>query len=278
MVKINGKEIAQKILTGLQSQPVPKKFLAVFLVGNDPGSVSFIEQKEKIARELGVDFRSYHYEENITNDDLRERMRKIVLAKRCGGAILQLPLPNNLNPFYAVNVVQPQKDIEIMSERTIGSFYHGRSLVLPPTAAVIDEILKSLNLKRNSFEQVAVLGQGFLVGRPVTNWFLEEVSEVCSLSEGCSLDYLKSVDLVVLGTGRTGLVKASMLKKGVGVIDFGYGISEKTGRMSGDFDADSLAETGEDHLSFYTPTPGGTGPILVASLFKSFYKLNATDY
>ncbi|MFA6136169.1 MAG: bifunctional 5,10-methylenetetrahydrofolate dehydrogenase/5,10-methenyltetrahydrofolate cyclohydrolase [Candidatus Paceibacterota bacterium] len=274
MIKIDGKQIAKNILDELKTKTVPKKFLAVFLVGKDPASVSFIAQKEKIAKELGVDFRLYQYDENISNDDLREKIRQVVLSSQCGGAILQLPLPNTLNPFYAINVIPSQKDIEAMSERAVGAFYHNRSIVLPPTVAVIDEVLKSLNLKRNSFREVAVLGQGFLVGRPVTNWFLEEVPEVCSMSEGCNLDSLKNADLVVLGTGKAGLVKTSMLKKGSAVIDFGYGINEKTGKMGGDFDIESLNENGDDFLSFFTPTPGGTGPILVACLFKNFYTLN----
>lgn len=275
-MKIDGKKIAQVILFELKSKPIPEKFLAIFLVGSDPASVSFINQKEKFAKELGVDFRLYKYDESITNDELREKMRKVVSAKKCGGAVLQLPLPKHLNPNYLINIITPNKDVEVLSERTLGSFHDGRSKILPPSVAVIDEIFKYLNIDVASLKSIVVVGQGQLVGKPVTTWFLGKIPQVHALDKKSDFSVLKNTDLAVLGTGDALLFKASMFKKGCGVIDFGYG-TDKQGKIGGDFDPDSLQETGVDYLRFYTPTPGGTGPVLVACLFKNFYVLNSKN-
>jgi methylenetetrahydrofolate dehydrogenase (NADP+)/methenyltetrahydrofolate cyclohydrolase len=275
MIKISGREIASKILNDLKSKPVPKNFLAVFLVGNDPSSVSFIDQKEKIAKELGVDFRIYKLEE-ASKDKLKEKITQVVSSKKCGGAVIQLPLPGIENPQYVLNAILPKKDVDVLSERSLGSVYSQRTKILPPAASVANEIFKYLNIELSFLHSVAVVGQGVLVGKPISSWLSGKVSEVFILSKGSNFGVLKNADIVISGTGDVGLIKASMLKKSAGVIDFGYGADEN-GKVKGDFDEESLKKVDENYLSFYTPTPGGTGPILVACLFKNFYTLNSED-
>ena len=94
---IDGKKIASEVLENLKKQSAPKAFLAAFLVGNDPGSESFLKQKEKTAKELGMDFRLYKFPESITQDELRKEVLKVAEHKTCGGAIVQLPLPSHLD-------------------------------------------------------------------------------------------------------------------------------------------------------------------------------------
>jgi len=276
MMKIDGRAIAGKILDDLKQKSSPQKFLAVFLVGNDLASENFIKQKGKIAGQLGVDFRIYKIEPPISNDQLKEKMRQIISSKLCGGAVLQLPLPAGLNASYVLNVIPPEKDVDILSERSLGSFYNGRSKILPPPVMVIEEIFKYLNIQTSSLKKVAVVGLGTLVGKPIASWFSGKVPEVFAFDKGSDFSVLENVDIIVLGTGHAGLIKAEMLKKGAGVIDFGYG-TDLDGKARGDFDEESLKQTGEDYLNFYTPTPGGTGPILVACLFKNFYSLSSGE-
>lgn len=273
MIKIDGKKISQIILDQLKSRPIPRKFLAVFLVGNDSASESFVRQKEKIAKELGIDFRIYKFEENLSNDKLKEKMKQIISSKLCGGAVLQLPLPGGLNPLYVMNVIPPEKDVDVLSERSLGGFYNGRSKILPPSVVVVEEIFKYLKIDISSLKSIAVVGQGTLVGKPITSWLSGKVSRVAIFDKGSDLTELKEADIVISGTGVSDLIKVSMLKKEAGIIDFGYG-SDSSGKIGGDFDQNSIASVGDNHLNFYTPTPGGTGPILVACLFKNFYDLN----
>jgi methylenetetrahydrofolate dehydrogenase (NADP+)/methenyltetrahydrofolate cyclohydrolase len=273
MIKIDGKKIAQNIVSELKSRAVPDKFLAAFLVGDNSASESFVRQKEKIAKELGVDFRIYKFDGNLNNDQLKEKIIQVISSKLCGGAILQLPLPAGLNPLYVLNAIPPEKDVDVLSERSLGSFYNGRSKILPPSVSTVNEVLKEMKLKINSGVKFAVVGQGALVGKPISTWLSGKTSQAFILDKGSDFSVLKDSDIVILGTGQPGIIKASMLKKGAGIIDFGYG-QDTNGKISGDFDEDSLANIDRDYLSFYTPTPGGTGPILVACLFRNFYDLN----
>lgn len=263
---IDGKKIAGGILSGLKSRPTPKKFFAVFFVGNDPASLSFVRQKEKTARELGVDFRVYKYAEDTTNDKLRKEVSKIVLSKKCGGAIVQLPLPAHLNKHYILNVIPREKDVDVLGERALGAFYTERNPILPPPVQVVKKILevKSVNLQEAT---VTVVGLGLLVGKPIVTWLAGKVKELYALDSKSDLAILKQADLVITGIGKAGVIRADMLKGGAGIIDFGY--DEHGESMKGDFD-----DLSSSSLSFYTPTPGGTGPILVAELFENFYDLN----
>lgn len=277
MLKIDGKKIAEEIISELKKEPIPKKFLAVFFVGDDKATESFISQKEKTAKELGVDFRVYKFKKDITNDDFRAKIRQIVLSKLCGGAVLQLPLPPQLNPLYVLNAIPPDKDVDVLSRRLRDEFENKKSKIVPPSVGTVMEILKRTGIEIGSLKSVAVLGQGTLVGKPISSWFTGKVPEVLRLDKGDDISVLKRADLVILGTGAASLIKADFLKKGAGVIDFGYGQKQTADgklKIGGDFDADSIGDVGDDYLSFYTPTPGGTGPILVARLFKNFFELN----
>ena len=269
---INGQKIAREIIEDLKKLSSPKKFLAAFLAGSDPASLSFLKQKEKIAKELGIDFRLYQFPAEIKNDELRKEVLKTVQHKTCGGAIVQLPLPKYINKHYILNVIPREKDIDVLGERALGAFYTGRNPVLPPAVGVVEKILQNTKYVPVGIQntRVAVVGLGFLVGQPIATWLTGKCSEIYLLDEGSDLSILKQADLVISGVGKSGLIKPEMLKQGAGVIDFGYGMID--GKISGDLD-NQIQNTKYEILSFYTPTPGGTGPILVAQLFENFYRL-----
>jgi len=277
MVKIDGKEIAKKIIENLKSKPKPKKFLAAILVSENPTSLSFLNQKEKVAKELGVDFRIYQFPESIKNDDLRREVNRIANQKPVGGVIVQLPLPEHLNKYYILNPIPREKDIDVLGERALGAFYNGRNPILPPAVETVETILTTYNLQLTTLK-VAVVGLGFLVGKPMAVWLMNKCSEIYLLDKGSDFKILKNADLIIAGVGQPGLIKPEMLKSGAGVIDFGYTVVEMSNeqgvmskKISGDFDSSLL--TTQHSLLFYTPTPGGTGPILVAKIFENFYKL-----
>lgn len=266
MAIIDGKKISEDIIKGLKFKDKPNKILAAILVGDDPASINFLKQKEKVAKELGVDFRLYKFPENITNDQLRNEAGKIALLKRVGGVIIQLPLPSQLNRQYILNVIPREKDVDVLGERALGAFYAGRNPVLPPAVGAVEEILSNINLPAGgqlSNIKVAVIGLGFLVGKPIANWLMGKCPEIYLLDEGSDFKILKQADLIITGVGKSGLIEPAILKEGATVIDFGY---------PADLDTHSPLIS---RLSFYTLTPGGTGPIVVAKLFENFYKLCA---
>jgi len=277
---IDGKQIASEIIEELKKRPKPEKFFAAILVGDNPASVNFIKQKEKTAKELGVDFRLYNLSADLKNDGLRDEVRKIAEQKTCGGVIVQLPLPEHINKHYILNVIPREKDVDVLGERALGAFYAGRNPVLPPAVGTVEKILSVVSCpaftevsagKQLSVVKVAVVGLGFLIGKPIGTWLMNKAKEIMLLDKFSDLSVIKNADIVISGTGQAGLIKPEMMKDNAGVIDFGYSV--QNGKISGDFDT-TLPATNYQLLNFYTPTPGGTGPILVAKLFENFYVLN----
>ena len=267
-MKIDGHTVAAEIIENLKKLPKPEKIFAAILVGDDPRSASFLRQKEQAAKELGVDFRLYNLQTELGNDGLRQEIRRLVEKKPVGGAVLQLPLPPGLNPHYVLNAIPRKKDVDVLTERALGAFYNGRNPVSPPAVATVKTILEKVNFDLEGAE-VAVVGLGNLVGKPVSVWLTRKCKNLFLLRRGSDLELLKRADLVITGVGQAGLIKQDMLKSGAGVIDFGY-YHSPDGKVSGDFSAEDAGK-----LNFYTPMPGGTGPILVAELFRNFYILNS---
>lgn len=270
MQKISGKEVSQNLIKKLKKLKIPNRILAAILVGEDPTSLSFLRQKEKVAKELGVDFRLYNFKSSLTNDDLRKEVGRISKLSKVGGVIIQLPLPPDINKYYVSNVIPREKDVDVLGERALGAFYNNRNEVLPPAVGTVEEILKTINYQLQT-KKVAVIGLGKLVGKPVSVWLTGKCADLYLLRNGSDLNIVGQVDLVITGVGKAGLINQKMLKNGAGVIDFGY-YYYPDGKVSGDFDLSE--QEGLEKLSFYTPTPGGTGPILVAKLFENFYILN----
>lgn len=264
MQRIDGKKIAENILVHLKTLPKPTKFLAVFSVSPDAATKKFLERKKSVAVELGVDFRMYEFPETISQDALRKEILKIVSGNSCGGALLQLPLPAHIDAQYVANVIPREKDLDVLGERAQGAFIANRNPVLPPATGTVEEILNRLNLKISDLH-CAVVGLGRLVGRPVSAWLTGKCRDLSLLDRGSDFGILKNADVVILGAGEPELVDATMLKKNTVVIDFGYG--EKDGNFTGDFSKKN------DGDIFFTPTPGGTGPVLVAKLFENFFTL-----
>lgn len=270
---IDGKKISESIYTELRKLSVPKRFFAAVIVGDDSASASFVRQKEKAAKALGVDFRVCRLDAALGNDGLRREVHRIANQKSCGGVLVQLPLPEGLSSQYVLNAIPPEKDVDVLSERALGAFYAGRSRVLPPAVEAVEIIFKEQHIDVLK-KSIAVVGLGFLIGRPLANYYMRRAKEIHLLRRGSDFSLLARADIVILGTGSPGLITADMLKDGADVIDFGYGM--KDGKVVGDFDTSSVVGR-ESSIGFYTPTPGGTGPVLVACLIKNFYMLQKVE-
>ncbi|HUC31726.1 MAG TPA: bifunctional 5,10-methylenetetrahydrofolate dehydrogenase/5,10-methenyltetrahydrofolate cyclohydrolase [Candidatus Paceibacterota bacterium] len=274
---IDGKTIADSIIERLRARPLPGKFFGAVLVGDDPASLNFLKQKEKVARELGIEFRLYQLPLTITTDALRAEIGRLAAPKTCGGFIVQLPLPETINRYYVLNTIPKEKDVDCLSEAALGAFYTERGKIAPPSVATVEEILRNehrdLLNKPSALRELkaVVIGAGFLIGKPVGFWLQNRVAELVVLDASVKNihDKLDDADIIVSGAGHAGLFSAEHLKPGAIVIDFGFNRSAD-GKVVGDFDPAGA----EEKNIRYTKTPGGTGPILVAKLFENFYTLN----
>lgn len=269
---IDGKIIAAQMIARLKTLPGSGKFLGAALVGEDPASLNFLKQKERVAHELGVEFRQYQLPADITTDKLRDEIGRLAAAKACGGFIVQLPLPEKVNRYYVLNAIPRVKDVDCLSEAALGAFYTERGAIKPPSVEVVEEILKREIAGRDLRElKAVVVGAGFLIGKPVGFWLQNRVGELVVLDAAVKDVHgkLGDADIVIAGAGHAGLFGAEHLKEGAIVIDFGFNRTAE-GKTIGDFDP-----VGADAKDIrYTRTPGGTGPVLVAKLLENFYTLN----
>lgn len=271
---IDGKAIAQSLVEGLKAKPGgwKDKFLGAMLVGEDPASVNFLKQKEKVAKELGISFRLYRVPVDVKTDDLRAEIGMLSKPKNCGGFLVQLPLPEQVSRHYVLNAVPKEKDVDVLSEQALGAFYTGRGTIAPPAVETVAEILKNHFGTEKSLRDLKfiLIGAGFLIGKPVGFWLQNRAGEVTIYDSSVKNFHpnLKEADVVISGAGHPNLFSAKDLKDGALVIDFGF---NKVGdKIGGDFDPTGA----EDRNIAYTKTPGGTGPVLVAKLYENFWKLN----
>jgi methylenetetrahydrofolate dehydrogenase (NADP+)/methenyltetrahydrofolate cyclohydrolase len=275
---IDGKTIADSIIERLKGLPKPEKFFGAVLVGDDPASLNFLKQKERVAQALGIEFRLYQLPLGMTTDALRAEIGRLAAPKTCGAFIVQLPLPETVNRYYVLNAIPKEKDVDCLSEAALGAFYTERGRIAPPSVATVEEILRHEHRDLSDTPGVlrelkaVVIGAGFLIGKPVGFWLQNRVAELVVLDASVKNihDKLDDADIVIAGAGHAGLFNASHLKDGAVVIDFGFNRNTE-GHIIGDFDP---AGADEKNIK-YTKTPGGTGPVLVAKLFENFYTLNS---
>jgi len=243
--------------------------LAVVQVGKDPASDIFIRQKKKFCQKVGIDFKLYQFDRKLSVSKIKESIRKVSRDSRNSGVIIQLPLPKKINPQEVLNLILPKKDIDVLSEVSLGKFYQGTSPILPPIVCGILRLLSfyKINLKGKN---VVIMGAGRLVGNPLTLQLLQEKATVSVLNEFTkdTLFFTRKADIVISGVGKQGLIKGNMLKKGVVVID--AGTTFRNNKIVGDVDFKSVSKK----ASYITPVPGGVGPMTVACLIENLVRLS----
>lgn len=264
-MKIDGKKIAGNIIGNLRTLPEPDKMLAAVLVGDNVQSKSFLRQKEKISQELEIPFHLYQFDESITESELIKEIKNLGSDPEIGGIIVQLPLPPHYNRDAVLGAIDPKKDIDAMTPAS-------RNFVLPLPVEVVRDVVTDATGASDIEEYlknkvVAVVGRGFLVGKPIMDWLGAAGIKYSLFHSKSDLADLKYADIIITGVGKGGLIEQKILKNYVGIVDFGYDLIG--GKIKGDFIPD------ENFSGWYTPTPGGTGPVLVAEIFKNFYKLNS---
>lgn len=271
METIDGKKIAEEILRRVKKE-IEKNHLklkmAVVLIGNDPVSLSYISQKRKSAEEAGIGFGLHQFPQKIQKKELTEKINEI--NKKYSGTIIQLPLPSKFQNSVQeiMNLISEEKDIDILSEKRLGKFYCGDFSVLPPVVGAVSRILKNEKISLKE-KHVVLVGFGRLVGKPLSFWFARQGVTLSIVNKSTPrIDFFtKKADILISGTGKPGLIRPDMVKKGVIAIDAGS--SSENGEIKGDME---LA-VGRKALLF-SPVPGGIGPVTSACLIENLLKLN----
>lgn len=268
---IDGKKIAGEILEQVAGEVKKLKKpprLAAVLVGDIGGSRKFLELKKKAAEKVGLECRIYEFTENITTKKLRQELVGIAKAGVNHGVILELPLPPHINTQYVLNAIPSEKDVDVLSEKSQGAFFAGRTTILPPSVEAVKTILEKNSIGLQG-KNCAIFGYGLLVGKPVSYWLASQGATVSIINEFTHdpKQYSLNADIIISGVGKAGLIKADIVKEEAIVIDFGYENSE--GRAAGDVDFEEVSKK----ASLITPVPGGVGPIVIAAVFSNLLKL-----
>jgi len=276
MVKLlDGRTLSEKILERIEKEIKNRHLklkLAVILVGENPVSQVFINQKKKACEKVGIDFKLFKFPAKIKNLGLKKEIEKIVQSPKNSGVIIQLPLPKKLLPEEFLNLIPEEKDVDVLSEESLGKLCQGTLKILPPTVEGILYLFKNyrIDLKGKS---IVIVGAGRLVGFPLAIQLLKEKATLSVLNEFTKdiSSFTKKADILISGVGKPNLIKGNIIKKGVVVIDAGTSIQK--GKLVGDVDFKSVSKK----ASYITPVPGGVGPMTVACLLENLVKLNKNE-
>ncbi|MEI7810625.1 MAG: bifunctional 5,10-methylenetetrahydrofolate dehydrogenase/5,10-methenyltetrahydrofolate cyclohydrolase [bacterium] len=268
---IDGKKISKEILAEIKKEVALLPFQPVFcdvLVGDDPASVQYVNMKRKTAENIGIRFHEAFFPSEISEEKLIEEIKKINEIPNMCGLIIQLPLPKYLNQQKILDTVDPKLDVDCLSSTASKKFYKGDISLGFPTALACMALLDSLNLDLTN-KKIVILGQGKLVGKPVSallsyrNLNIEILTSKTENKERI----LKEADVIISGMGNGKYIQGDMIKNGSIIID--AGTSEQDAGIVGDVDNESIQNIAE----FISPVPGGVGPMTVAMLFANVLKV-----
>lgn len=270
---LDGKTLSQEILADLKTKISALDLkhslrLAAILVGEDQSSIAFLKQKEKAAQEVGVEFKLHAFPAGISNERLRKAIGDIGRQRLVNGIVLQLPLPEHLNTQAMLNAIAPGKDVDVLTERNIGSFAVGRLTIDPPPVGGIKRLMERYGISLQD-KYVVVVGQGRLIGRPAVWWLLEQRVAFTAVGNGSTdlAALIERADVIITGAGKPNLIGGGMVKESVVVFDFGS--AHEGDAIVGDVNFESV----EPKTSYITPVPGGMGPLTVAMLLENLYTL-----
>ncbi len=264
---IDGKKIAAKIeketakqVAALKTKGITPK-LAVVLVGTDKPSLTYIRKKESAAQRVGIDFALHQFPKNISKEELIDAVNKIQKDPQLTGLIIQLPLPERLYKPEVLNAINPNIDVDCLTDTNIGKLVMKTNLIEPPTPWAVIKTLKEIKFNLIG-KNATIVGAGALVGKPLAIMLVNELASVttCNSHTKNLKSKCLSADVIISAVGKQNLITADMIKKGTAIID--TGIVYVDGKMKGDVDFIPVSKK----ASFITPTPGGIGPLTVAKL------------
>ena len=256
------KEIAALKENGIDS------CLAVVIVGNDPASRVYVNNKKKACEVCGIRSEEFALPEETTEEELLSLVRELNERKDVNGILVQLPLPRHLDEKAVIEAINVEKDVDAFHASNVGKIMIGEYDFLPCTPAGVMEILKYYNIDCNG-KNCVVIGRSNIVGKPMAMLLLHANGTVTICHS--RTNNLKSVtaeaDILVAAVGKAKFVTKDMVKEGAVVIDVGMNRDEN-GKLCGDVDYDAVAEV----ASMITPVPGGVGPMTIAMLMKNTLK------
>jgi methylenetetrahydrofolate dehydrogenase (NADP+)/methenyltetrahydrofolate cyclohydrolase len=239
--------------------------LAVILVGLDPASKVYVNNKRKACDDAGFKSLAYDLTEDISENDVLKLVQELNANNEIDGILIQLPLPKHLNASTIVNSISPDKDVDGLHPYNMGRLAVRDPLLRPCTPKGIMRLLGTTDTELKGKEAV-IVGASNMVGRPMA---LELLIAGCTITSCHRFTrdlkkHISSADILVVAVGRPNFIPGGWVKKGAIVIDVGINRSE-SGSLVGDVEF----EAASDKAAWITPVPGGVGPMTVASLLEN---------
>lgn len=271
---IDGKKVSAQVKeqVRIETEELVKKGikpgLAVIIVGDDPASRVYVNNKKKACEKVGFLSKEFALPATTTQEELLALVNELNEDKEINGILCQLPLPKGLDEKAVIEAISPLKDVDAFHASNVGKIMIGDYDFLPCTPAGVMEMLHSYNIPVEGKECV-VIGRSNIVGKPMAMLLLHENGTVIiTHSRTKNLkEVTKRADILVAAIGKPKFVTADMVKEGAVVIDVGMDRDEN-GKLCGDVDFENVKEK----CFAITPVPGGVGPMTIAVLMKNTLK------
>ncbi|MDA0755827.1 MAG: bifunctional 5,10-methylenetetrahydrofolate dehydrogenase/5,10-methenyltetrahydrofolate cyclohydrolase [Crenarchaeota archaeon] len=270
--KMDGLEVAKnikdkvsKIIKDLKSKGI-NPCLATIVVGDNPASATYVRNKHKACKEVGILTKDHTPPADITQEELNQLIRKLNEDETVHGILVQLPLPSHLSEFNTTTQILPEKDVDGLTPSNVGLLSIGKAMLVACTPSGIIEMCKYYNIELEG-KNVVVINRSNLVGKPLYHLLLQNNATVTTCHS--KTKDLKKIcldsDIIITGVGNREIFKltSDMIKDGAVVID--VATTRHKGKLLGDTDYSEIIEK----TSFASPVPGGVGPMTVAMLLKN---------
>ena len=272
---LEGKVLAGAIQEGIQaaiadfkSKGLETPRLQVIQVSDDPSTHWYVDQQEKLAKKLGIDFRRDRHPDDIKDQKtLENKIRHYSQkSKETHGIFISMPLPELFDVDKALLAMDSAKDVEGIHPESLGLIVQRNARLIPPTAYAAMKLLESTGVEIRG-KRAVVVGQSAIVGRPVHMLLGEHRATVTICNTGTTPDDLNKAvsesDIVIACAGQPGIIKGVWIKPGAVVID--VGTTQVNGRLIGDVEFEEAC----NRAGFITPVPGGVGPLTVTMLMQN---------
>lgn len=271
---LKGKEVSDRIKDEMKTEVEKLKAeginpgLAVILVGDDPASSVYVNNKKKACEYIGINSFEYRLPAETTQEEVIELIERLNNDNSVSGILCQLPVPEHISEEAIINAINPKKDVDAFHPVNVGKIMTGNYDFVPCTPAGVMELIKESGIDVTGKECV-VVGRSNIVGKPMSMLLLHKngTVTVCHSKTVDLAEKTRKADILVAAVGIPNFIKGDMIKPGAVVIDVGINrIAPKT--LVGDVEF----ETAEKVAGAITPVPGGVGPMTIAMLMKNTLK------
>ena len=275
-------EIAQEV-EQIVANGGKRPHLAAVLVGHDGGSETYVKNKVLACEACGFKSTLIRYEDNITEEELLDCVKKLNEDDAVDGFIVQLPLPKHIDEQKIIEAIDYRKDVDGFHPINVGRMAIGLPCFISATPLGIITLLRRYNIE-TSGKKCVVLGRSNIVGKPMAQLMMQKqygdaTVTVCHSHSKNLKEECREADIIIAAIGRPDFVTADMVKKGAVIIDVGTtrvpDASRKSGfRLNGDVKFDEVSPL----CSYITPVPGGVGPMTICSLMKNTLAAGKKEY